>query len=122
MLRQRPFRLASLRRSFAFAGFMLGVFVMRLGIAVACEPHEFAELFGDPFALIQLADADHDNDQDRAREHAPDHCRQCNCHHGITLPSSAIAAVRVGESTVAASVLVPVANTPSERHLRPPIV
>ena len=116
------FRLAALRRMPALAGFMLLVFVMRIGISVSCEPHEFAELFAGDSAHIESVSNLASSTGDQAADHAQDHCRQCNCHHGITLPSMKTTSCVSVESTLVAAILVAHANAPPERQLRPPIV
>ena len=58
MSRSHSFRLASLRRVSAFAGFMLVVFLTRIGIGMACEPHDLAELFGDPSPMALIVGVD----------------------------------------------------------------
>jgi len=100
---------------------MLLVFLLRVGITVACEPHEFAELFGGQSTVIQVS-VNTGDDQGELAEHGTDHCRQCNCHHGVALPALVTAARVLAESAVESMTIAPHANAPPERRLRPPIV
>lgn len=122
MSRYHPFRLASLRRARSFAGFMLLVFLLRVGITMACEPHEFAELFGGPSTLLQVSATADSGDQGELAGHVADHCRQCNCHHGVALPCSLSTTSTLITTTVEAVAIISHANAPPERQLRPPIV
>lgn len=119
----RPFRLASLRRAPALAGFVLVVFLMRVGIIMACEPHEFAELFGGNTEQVQVAASGEDSDRGQLNDNAAsDHCRQCSCHHGVTLSSLPVTFTVVTGSTVTTLEDIPHTNVPPQRELRPPIV
>lgn len=119
----RPFRLASLRRAPALVGFMLIVFLLRVGITIACEPHEFAELFGGETELAHVTTASDDGDSGQLSDHeASDHCRQCSCHHGVTLSAAMIALVVGTDKTVATFDGIPRTDVPPQRELRPPIV
>lgn len=121
MSRPSALRLTSLRRISSMAAFMLLVFLARVGIGLACEPHEFAELFGDASAPAWIL-VDDDHDGDGAADQMSDHCRQCNCHHGVALPTlTASKPVKMAASPVVLFVATH-ASTPPERHLRPPIV
>lgn len=122
MPRPSSFRLASLRRVSAFAGFMLIVFLARVGIVMGCEPHDLAELFGDSSPLALIVAADDGDDLDSLADHGADHCRQCQCHHGVALPSVAFTSLDPANETVGGFVAALHRPTPSERHLRPPIV
>lgn len=122
MTRIHHFRLATLRRARSFAVFMLLVFMMRVGIAVACEPHEFAELFAGESQLVQMADRHDGIGEEQAADPATDHCRQCNCHHGITLPYVPSPVACVVHATAETFAAVEPIDAPPERHLRPPIV
>jgi hypothetical protein len=118
----RPFRLASLRRASALAGFMLIVFLVRVGITVACEPHEFAELFGGETELTQAVAVGDPGDDGDLSDPASDHCRQCSCHHGVTLISPPMALAVVKAMAVDVIEYIPRTDVPPERDLRPPIV
>ena len=122
MSKQRPLRLASLRRASALAGFMLIVFLVRVGITVACEPHEFAELFGGGTEVAHAVAGSDPSDDGDLSDHASDHCRQCSCHHGVTLASSPLALAVAKAMTVEVFEYHPRADVPPERGLRPPIV
>lgn len=122
MTRLRPFRIASLRRVSALAGFMLIVFLVRVGITVACEPHEFAELFGGETELAQAVAVSDPGDNGDLSDHASDHCRQCSCHHGVALASSPMTLVVVKEMAVEVIEYIPRTDVSPERDLRPPIV
>lgn len=119
MSRPSALRLASLRRISSMAAFMLLVFLARVGIGLACEPHEFAELFGDAStpAWVAVDDDHHGGAVDRMS----DHCRQCNCHHGVALPTlTASTPIATAVSPIVLFVATP-NSAPSERDLRPPI-
>lgn len=119
----RSFRLASLRRAPALAGFMLVVFLLRVGITIACEPHEFSEMFSGETELAYVTAASDDGDSGQLSEHlASDHCRQCSCHHGVTLSAATIALVVGTEKTLATFASIPSTDVPPQRELRPPIV
>lgn len=122
MSRPQTFRLAALRRVSVFAGFMLVVFLARIGIAMACEPHDFAELFGDPSPMALIVAVDDSDALDPLADHGPDHCRQCNCHHGVALPAFAFSSPKQADAAVAVHTVTPHIVTPLERQLRPPIV
>ena len=122
MNRTSSFRLASLRRVSAFAGFMLVVFLARIGIGMACEPHDLAELFGGPSPMALIVAIDEDEGSNPLADHGADHCRQCNCHHSVALPSISFASHTPSDATVESQVLIPRIVSPFERHLRPPIV
>lgn len=114
-------RLARLRRLPVMAAFLLAVFLVRVGIGMACEPHEFAELFGGTSPPAAMA-ANDDQGGGTAVDHGPDHCWQCQCHHGIAMPS-ATGTLTPSPARLAASFLVvPHADAPPGRQLRPPIV
>lgn len=118
----RPFRLASLRRAPALAGFLLVVFLMRVGIIMACEPHEFTELFGGNTEQMQVAASGEDSDRGQLNDHAAsDHCRQCSCHHGVTLSSPPVTFAVVTRSTVTSLEDIPHTDVPPQREIRPPI-
>lgn len=114
-------RLARLRRLPVMAAFLLAVFLVRIGIGLACEPHEFAELFGGADAPAWMA-ADGDHGGGTTADHGPDHCRQCQCHHGIALPSTTNALIPSHASVAMSFLVAPHANAPPDRQLRPPIV
>ena len=120
MSRPSTFRLASLRRISSMAAFMLLVFLARVGIGMACEPHEFAELFGNASAPAWVV-VDDDYDGDGAADQKSDHCRQCNCHHGVALPTlTASTPIATAVSPIVLFVATP-NSAPFERDLRPPI-
>lgn len=123
MSRRRSFRLASLRRAPGLAGLMLVVFLMRMGITMTCEPHEFAEWFGGAAAKVQtLSSADDTQGEDLSDHGASDHCRQCSCHHGVTLSSPPPTVMVMTTSSVVPLDDIPRTDVPLQRELRPPIV
>ncbi|HWT14236.1 MAG TPA: hypothetical protein VN581_00520 [Patescibacteria group bacterium] len=115
------FRLARIRRLPLIAAFLFFVFCTRIGIGLACEPHELAELFGGADAPAWLA-TDEDRDDRSVTDHTADHCRQCQCHHGVALPNHTRSLIPGHAVQLARLVVAPHANAPPERHLRPPIV
>lgn len=115
------FRLARIRRLPLMAAFLLVVFCARIGIGLACEPHEFAELFGGTGTPEWLA-ADEGRDDRSVTDHGADHCRQCQCHHGVALPSQTRPLIPQHAVHLARFIVAPHANAPPERQLRPPIV
>ena len=122
MSRSHTFRLASLRRVSAFAGFMLVVFLARIGIGMACEPHDLAELFGDPSPTALIVSVDDSDGLDPPADHGADHCRQCNCHHSVALPSFAFSSPKQADAAVDVRIVMPRIVSLHERQLRPPIV
>lgn len=123
MFCRRSFRLASLRRAPGLAGLMLVVFLLRMGIIMTCEPHEIGEWFRGAAAQVQsLALADDAQDGKRNDHGASDHCRQCSCHHGVTLSSLPPIVVVMMTSSVVALDDIPRTDVPLQRELRPPIV
>ena len=119
----RRFRLASLRRAPALASLLLVVFLMRIGVTMACEPHEFAELFGGETEQVQVAASSDDGDRGQLSDHAAsDHCRQCTCHHGVTFSSPPIIFAAMTATTVMSLDDIPRTDVPPQRELRPPIV
>lgn len=123
MFRRRSFRLASLRRAPGLAGLMLVVFLIRMGITMTCEPHEFAEWFGGAAAQVQTLSWADDTQGGEPGDHgASDHCRQCSCHHGVTLSSLPPTVVVMTTSSVVPLDDIPRTDVPFQRELRPPIV
>jgi len=61
---------------------MLVVYSLRIGIALVCEPHEFAELFGKASMPTLTANDFQTGDPEQVANDAEDHSRQCSCHHG----------------------------------------
>lgn len=100
---------------------MLIVFLARVGMVMGCEPHDLAELFADPAPMSLIVAAD-DDALDALADHGSDHCRQCQCHHGVALPSLTSTLPDLVDQTVDGFVAALHRPTPSERHLRPPIV
>jgi len=102
------------------AAFLLAVFLTRIAAGLACEPHEFAELFGGGGVTIWVT-ADDDRSDITTTEHAADHCRQCQCHHGLASPSASGAPIPGYSSQAMSLVVAPHADAPAETQLRPPI-
>jgi hypothetical protein len=118
-----PFRLESLRRSAWLAGFLLIVCLMRVGMVMACAPHDIAELASGGTHSVATAQAGDDStSNDPSTGAAAGHCLHCACHFSATLPAaigvmSALTGqdARVHFQTLRASVA-------PDRELRPPIV
>lgn len=117
-----PFRLESLRRSTWLAGFLLLVALMRVGMVMACAPHDIAESLagGAHTVAVQADDASTSNDPSTGAAAA--HCLHCACHFSVTLP----AAIGVTPAPTAQDAQVhcqtPMAGAAPDRELRPPIV
>jgi len=112
-----------MHRARAFAGFMLAVFLMRMGIVILCDAHDIAELFGGKSEIIQVATTPVDvNPGLQGDATSPDHCVECCCHHGVTLsPLQSLPSVHV-RGAVAVLAAAPLAEIALPREVRPPIV
>lgn len=116
---RRSFQLSRIRMPL-MAALLLAVFVARFATGLLCEPHEFAELFGTKGSPTVLA-SDVDGD-DSSIDHGQDHCRQCQCHHGVALPNVSSVPIQRFDSVAIVLTISPHANAPPQQSLRPPIV
>ena len=117
-----PFRLESVRRSRWLAGFLLLVCLLRVGMVVACTPHDLAELGSQDAGVMTVAHLVSDGDRhDPSTGDASGHCTHCACHHAVALPAAMIPV----ESAPAGQFLSrrehARASVPPSRDLRPPI-
>lgn len=117
-----PFRLESVRRSRWLAGCLLLVCLLRVGMVVACTPHDLAELGSQDAGVMSVAHLAGDGDRhDSSTGDASGHCTHCACHHAVTLP----AAMAPVESNPASQFQARREHAPGSallsRDLRPPI-
>lgn len=118
-----PFRLESLRRSTWLAGFLLLVCLMRVGMVMACAPHDIAEsMAGGAHAVVAVQVGDHSTSSEPSIGAAAGHCLHCACHFSATLPAAigAVSALTAQDTQVHFQTLR--AGVAPDRELRPPIV
>jgi hypothetical protein len=117
-----PFRLESLRRSTWLAGLLLLVCLMRVGMGMACAPHDIAEsLAGGAHAAAEQV-GDDSTSSEALTGAAAGHCLHCACHFSATLPASiGVMSVRAGEETQVHRQTLRASFAP-DRELRPPIL
>jgi hypothetical protein len=118
-----PFQLESLRRCTWLAGFLLLVCLMRVGMVMACAPHDIAEsLAGGAHEVVAAQVGDDSTSSEPSSGAATGHCLHCACHFSVTLP----AAIGVTPAPTAQDAQVhcqtPMAGAAPDRELRPPIV
>lgn len=122
ILSATPMRLESLRRSKWLSGFVLIVCLMRVGMAIACTPHDLVELASQGEGSgVEMHLASDDDDSDAAGGDTSGHCLHCACHYAVALPATL--AGPAGEAADPA-VSLPAsaqANAPPSHELRPPI-
>jgi hypothetical protein len=118
-----PFRLESLRRSTWLAGLLLLVCLMRVGMVMACAPHDIAEsLAGGAHAAVAEQVGDDSTSSEPSTSAAAGHCLHCACHFSATLPASIdVMSVLAGEETQVHRQTLRASVAP-DRELRPPIV
>ena len=118
-----PFRLESLRRSTWLAGLLLLVCLMRVGMVMACAPHDIAEsLAGGAHATVAEQVGDDSTSNEPSTSAAAGHCLHCACHFSATLPASIdVMSVLAGEETQVHRQTLRASFAP-DRELRPPIL
>ena len=118
-----PFRLESLRRSTWLAGLLLLVCLMRVGMVVACAPHDIAEsLAGGAHAIVDAQTGDDNSSNDPLPTSGAGHCLHCACHFSAALPAAigVMSALTGQDAQVHFQTLR--ASIAPDRELRPPIV
>jgi hypothetical protein len=115
--------LESMRRSTWIAGFMLLVCVMRVGMVMACAPHDVAESVAGGMHTMVAADVANDgNSDDPAPDSSAGHCLHCACHFSAALSAAVVALSAATGQDTHARYAEHQANAPPDRDLRPPIV
>ncbi len=117
-----PFRLESLRRSTWLAGFLLLVCLMRVGMVMACAPHDLAEsLAGGAHTVAVQADDDGTSNVP-ATGAAAAHCLHCACHFSAALPAATLAMSAPASQDMQVQFQTHRGSVAPDRELRPPIV
>ena len=114
----RPWSLERLRRSLRLAVFVLGVFVLRVGLVTACAPGDIAEALATSGDVAGLS---HDAGETDAK-HAAGHCLHCSCHHAVTIPAGLATVPAERPAFELAPLLAEPPSAPPDLSLRPPIV
>jgi hypothetical protein len=122
-----PFRLEALRRSTWLAGFLLLVCLMRVGMVVACAPHDIAEsLAGGDHVVVAVQAGDdgtsHDPSSDSPTGAIAGHCLHCACHFSAALPAAIIAVSALTGQDTQVHFRMHRGSVAPDRELRPPIV
>jgi hypothetical protein len=118
-----PFRLESLRRSTWLAGFLLLVCLMRVGMVMACAPHDIAEsMAGGTHAVVAVQVTDDSTSNDPPTSATAEHCLHCACHFSATLPTAigVMSALTSQDTQVHCQTLR--SSVAPDRELRPPIL
>lgn len=114
-----PFRLECLRRCTWLAGFLLLVALMRVGMVMACAPHDIAEsLAGGAHTVVVQADESTSSDPSAA----VGHCLHCACHFSAMLPATTLALSALTGQDMQAHFRTHLDSVAPDRELRPPIV
>ena len=118
-----PFRLESLRRSTWLAGFLLLVCLMRVGMVMACAPHDIAEsLAGGAHAVVAAQAGDDSTSNDPSTGAAAGHCLHCACHFSAALPAAIVAMSALTGQDMQVHFQTHRGSVAPDRELRPPIV
>ena len=118
-----PFRLESLRRSTWLAGFLLLVCLMRVGMVMACAPHDIAEsLAGGAHAVVAEQVGDDSTSNDPSTGTAAGHCLHCACHFSAALPAATLAMSALTGQDMLVHFQTHRGSVAPDRELRPPIV
>ena len=116
-------RLESLRRSTWLAGFLLLVCLMRVGMVMACAPHDIAEsLAGGAHAVIAEQVGDDSTSNDPSPGIAAGHCLHCACHFSATLPELTLIMSAPTGQDMPVHFQTHRNGVAPDRELRPPIV
>ena len=118
-----PFRLESLRRSTWLAGFLLLVCLMRVGMVMACAPHDIAEsLAGGAHAVIAEQVGDDSSSSDPLPAGGAGHCLHCACHFSAALPAAILTMSALSGQDMQVHFQSHRGSVAPDRELRPPIV
>jgi hypothetical protein len=118
-----PLRLESLRRSTWLAGFLLLVCVMRVGMVMACTPHDVAELMaGGAHSIVAAHAGDDSQSNDPSPDSSAGHCLHCACHFSAALPAAIVAVSALTGHDLQVHFKTLRGSVAPDRELRPPIV
>ena len=118
-----PFRLESLRRSTWLAGFLLLVCLMRVGMVMACAPHDFAEsVAGGAHEVAAVQAGDDGTSNDPSTGATAGHCLHCACHFSAALPAAILATPALKVQDMHVHFQTHHGSVAPDRELRPPIV
>jgi hypothetical protein len=117
-----PFRLESLRRSTWLAGFLLLVCLMRVGMVMACAPHDLAESLAGGAHTVSVQADDNSTSNDTSTGAAAGHCLHCACHFSAVLPATTLAMSVLTGQDMQVHFRTHRGCVAPDRELRPPIV
>ncbi len=118
-----PFRLEALRRSTWLAGFLLLVCLMRVGMVMACAPHDIAEsLAGGAHAVVAVQAGDDSTSSDPLPTGSAGHCLHCACHLSAALPATIVTLSAFTGQDMQVHFQLHRGSVAPDRELRPPIV
>jgi len=117
-----PFRLESLRRSTWLAGFLLLVCLMRVGMVMACAPHDIAESLAGGTHAVAVQAGDDSTSNDPSTGGSAGHCLHCACHFSAALPAATLAMSALEGHDTQAHSQTHRGSVAPDRELRPPIV
>ncbi|MBK6351785.1 MAG: hypothetical protein V9E93_03875 [Steroidobacteraceae bacterium] len=118
-----PFRLESLRRSTWLAGFLLLVCLMRVGMVMACAPHDIAEsLAGGAHEVVVAQVGDDSTSNESSPNTGAGHCLHCACHFSAALPAAILAMSALTGQDMQVHFQTHRGSVAPDRELRPPIV
>lgn len=118
-----PLRLESLRRSTWLAGFLLLVCLMRVGMVLACAPHDIAEsLAGGAHEVVAAQVGDDSTSNDPSTSGAAGHCLHCACHFSAALPAAILTMSALTGQDMQVHFQTLQTSVAPDRELRPPIV
>jgi hypothetical protein len=118
-----PLRLESLRRSTWLAGFLLLVCLMRVGMVMACAPHDIAEsLAGGAHAVVGAQAGDDSSSSDPLPAGSAGHCLHCACHFSAALPAAIVSLSALTGQDMQVHFQLHRGSVAPDRELRPPIV
>jgi hypothetical protein len=122
-LRAPLIRLESLRRSTWLAGFLLLVCLMRVGMVMACAPHDFAESVAGGAHEVAAVQAGGDGtSNDPSTGAAAGDCLHCACHFSAALPAAILSLPALTGQHMQLHFQTPRVSVAPDRELRPPIV
>ena len=117
------FRLESLRRSTWLAGLLLLVCLMRVGMVMACAPHDIAEsLAGGAHTVVAVHAGDDSPSSDPPTGADAGHCLHCACHFSAALPAAIVDMPPLTGQDMQVHFRTHRGSVAPERELRPPIV
>ena len=117
-----PFRLESLRRSTWLAGFLLLVCLMRVGMVMACAPHDIAESIAGGTHTVAVQAGDDSTSNDPSTGGSAGHCLHCACHFSAALPAATLAMSALEGHDTQVHFQTHRGSVAPDRELRPPIV